>query len=167
MQVTIHYLRPLRGTTLYVEDLLADDGRGLVTYRVVPDDDRLALSQAFWKAGLLPGTTVLGAVRKHYYYAENFDVIACFDVAGRLAGYYTDIVTPLEKANGEFRLTDLFLDFWLAPGQPPRELDQDEFDDAVAHGVLTAEQEASARAAFVRLRREIAAGIFPYRYIRT
>jgi hypothetical protein len=166
MQVTIHYTRlSERGTTIYHEGFVADDGRRLTTYTVVPEAEQLRLAEGFWRQALLPPGQLLGAVRKHYFYAEYFDVLAFFGVGGQLAGYYCDIATPLQKQGDEYFLTDLFLDYWLAPGQPPRALDLDEFEAGVAQGLMTAEQTARARETFVRLRREIDAGVFPDRYL--
>lgn len=82
-----------------------------------------------------------------------------------MAGYYCDIVTPLQKVAGDYYLTDLFLDYWLAPGQPPMALDEDEFSSAVGQRLLSAEQIERARVTFSRLRDEMAAGIFPGGYI--
>jgi predicted RNA-binding protein associated with RNAse of E/G family len=88
-------------------------------------------------------------------------------VDNRFVGYYTDIATPLRRVGvGEYATTDLFLDFWPAPGRPAMELDLDEFEEALRAGQLTPELADGARASFERVRREIALGIFPYRYIR-
>jgi hypothetical protein len=166
VQVSIHYTRlSTRGTTIYHEGLVTDDGQRLTTYSVVPEAERASLAEGFWRQNLLPTGRLLGAVRKHYYYNEYFDVLAFSDVDGVLAGYYCDIVTPLQKVGDDYYLDDLFLDYWLAPGQPPLALDEDEFEAASAQGLLTAEQIEHARATFARLRDEIAAGGFPYRYI--
>jgi predicted RNA-binding protein associated with RNAse of E/G family len=69
------------------------------------------------------------------------------------------------KVGAEYFLTDLFLDFWLAPDQPPRALDLDEFEAAVSQGLMAEHQVAQARETFARLQREIQAGTFPKRYI--
>jgi predicted RNA-binding protein associated with RNAse of E/G family len=92
-------------------------------------------------------------------------VLAFYDLNGELAGYYSDIVTPLRKVGAEYFLTDLFLDFWLAPGQPPRALDLDEFEAGVAQGLMAEDDVVHARETFARLQNEIQAGIFPNRYI--
>jgi uncharacterized protein DUF402 len=166
MQVNIHYSRlSARGTTIYREGLVADDGQQLTTYTVVPESERLRLAEGFWRQELLSPGRLLSAVRKHYYYAEYFDVLEFRGLDGELAGYYCDIVTPLKKVGADYYLTDLFLDYWLAPGQPPLALDEDEFEAAIGLGVLTANQIAQARSTFSRLGEEIAAGIFPNRYI--
>ena len=168
MEVNIYYRRlSARGTTIYREGLVTDNGQRLTTHTIVPEEFRLGLSQAFWKGNLLPRGYLLGSVRKRYFYGEHFDILAYYNTAGELAGYYSDIATPLRKLGDDYYLDDLFLDYWLAPGQPPMALDEDEFDDAIQHGLLTAEQIGNARSTFARLGQEIAAGIFPQRYIET
>ena len=163
----MHYARlSTRGTSLFHDELVADDGRQLTTYSALTEETRLPQSQAFWKNNLLPHGYLLGSLRKHYYYDECFALLECFDLAGNLAGYYVDITTPLRKVGEDYYVTDLFLDYWLAPGQPPVGLDEDEFDEAVAAGALTTEQIAQARSSFARVHDEIAAGIFPSRYIQ-
>jgi len=167
MDVNIHYRRfSASGTIVFKEGFVADDGRRLTTYtELMSEAERLSLSQAFWDNKLLPHGYLLGSIRKHYFYNEYFDILAVFGLGGELAGYYSDIATPLRKVGDNYYLDDLYLDYWLAPGQPPMALDEDEFDDAVAQGLLSQDQIERARATFARLGAEIAAGIFPYRYL--
>jgi hypothetical protein len=165
VDIRVYYRRLTRGLTVFVEGLVSDDGRRLTTYSVVPEVHRVPLAEGFWRQKLLPAGTLLGAVGKNYFYAEYFDVLACYGLDGALAGYYCDIVTPLQKVGDEYFITDLFLDYWLAPGQPPQRLDEDEFEDAAAQGLMAEDEVAHARETFARLQREIEAGIFPQRYI--
>jgi Protein of unknown function (DUF402) len=166
MNVNIHYRRlSARGTTIFREGFVADDGQRLTTYSIVPGAERLRLTEGFWRDGMLTPGRLLGAVRKHYYYNEYFDVLAFYDVDGELAGYYSDIATPLRKIGDDYYLDDLFLDYWLAPGQPPRALDLDEFEAGVAQGLMAEQQVARARETFARLGSEIQAGVFPGHYI--
>jgi predicted RNA-binding protein associated with RNAse of E/G family len=167
-EIRVHYTRlSARGTRVYRERRLDDDGRRLTSDDLIAAEDQPRLARAFWDQGLLPQGQLLGSLRKHYFYGEHFAVVAFFYVDHTLAGYYCDIATPLERTGpADYRVTDLFLDFWLAPGQRPMALDEDEFEAAVAAGVVSPDQAQCARLTFERLRGEIAAGIFPYRYIR-
>jgi predicted RNA-binding protein associated with RNAse of E/G family len=166
MDINIHYRRlSSRGTTVYREGFVADNGQRLTTFTELTPEECQGLSQAFWNSGLLPTGYLLGSVRKHYFYHEYFDILAVYNTAGELAGYYSDIATPLRKVGDAYYLEDLFLDYWLVPGQPPLPLDEDEFEAAIAQGLLSAEQIERARATFARLRDEISAGIFPARYL--
>ncbi len=164
--VRINYQRlSARGTVIYSEPCLEDNGTRMTTETDLAPADADRVSKAFWRQALLPEGRRLTRLRKHYFYHEWFDVVAFYDETEALAGYYIDIVTPLRRVDGEYYATDLFLDFWLAPGQPAVELDQDEFDEAAAAGAITPELAAQARATFAQLRGEIAAGVFPARYI--
>lgn len=167
MYVNLYYTRlSARGTINFRDEFVSDNGRRLTTFASLTDDDRLPASQAFWKDNLLPRGYLLGSLRKHYFYDEHFAVVELFNLTGELAGYYVDITTPLAKVGDDYYVSDLFLDYWLAPGQPPRPLDEDEFEEAIASGALSAEQATSARAIFARLPDEIRAGTFPYQYIQ-
>ena len=168
MQIRLHFTRlSSLGVSTFVEDLLSETDYRLTSQAVVPIEYREALSAKFWSGGLLPNSIRLASLRKHFFFAEWFDILAWFDEAGRFAGYYTDIATPVRRVGpGEYATTDLFLDFWQAPGQPALELDLDEFDEALTAGRLPTELANGARASFERVQREIALGIFPYRYIR-
>jgi hypothetical protein len=168
VQIKLHYTRLSSiGVHTFVEGFQAETHYRLTTYSVVPEVYRANLCDKFYRAGLLPETVRLAALRKHFFFSEWFDILAWFDEEGRFAGYYTDIATPTRcVGDREYATTDLFLDFWQRPGQPAMELDLDEFEAALAAGVMTPELADGARASFERVRREIAAGIFPYRYIR-
>lgn len=163
----VHYHRlDGRGTAVYTEALISDDGVRLQTCAVIPEEYRISISRGMWELGLLPRAQTFGAIRKHYFYCEPFDVLEFFDTEGNFAGYYSDIVTPLTRVDGEYHLTDLFLDVWITPAGAAHELDWEEFAEAVRDGVLSEEQRAHALSALERLRAEIAAGRFPSQYIR-
>jgi predicted RNA-binding protein associated with RNAse of E/G family len=168
VHIRLHLTRlSAQGAHTFIDDFLAEDKYRLTTHAVVPVEHREALSAKFWSAGLLPNSVRVASLRKHFFFSEWFDILAWFDEAGRFAGYYTDIATPVRRvADGEYATTDLFLDFWQAPGRPAMELDMDEFDEARAAGQLPHDLAEGARASFARVQREIALGIFPYRYIR-
>ena len=166
MDVNIHYTRlSASGTMIFHEELVADNGQRLTTHVVLTEVERQQMSEANWKSNLLPQGYLLASLRKHYYYHEYFTVLECFNLAGDLAGYYSDIATPVRKVGDDYYLTDLFLDYWVRPGQAPMALDEDEFAAGVEAGVMTTEQIERAQATFTRLHDEIAAGIFPFRYI--
>src|SRR5690606_6462237 len=103
----------------------------------------------------------VSAIRSHYFYHEYFDIIEWLGPDGAVAGYYSDIATPLRRVNGEYFVTDLFLDLWLVPGRPAVELDEDEFEAAIAAGLLTSEWQTQARRAFARLVDEARSGVYP------
>jgi predicted RNA-binding protein associated with RNAse of E/G family len=165
MRVKINYRRPGKGTSIYLEDLVTDDGRQLLTHTVLTPAESAEMTLAVRRSGLIgPGDTIV-AVRKHYFYSEYFDLLEFFGPKGEVVGYYSDITTPLARQDGEYVITDLFLDVWLTPGHPVIELDEDEFAAAVDAGLLSAEEQTGARQAFDRLRTEAVAGLYPRRYL--
>jgi len=166
MEVAVHYHRfSASGTTIFHEGFVSDDGRRLTTHTILSEKERLGMSQSMWRQTMLPEGYLVGSIRKHYFYHEYFDILAVFGLGGELAGYYSDIATPLRKVGDTYYLDDLYLDYWLAPGQPPLPMDEDEFEAACAQGLLTAEQIERAQTTFARLGAEIAAGVFPDRYL--
>jgi predicted RNA-binding protein associated with RNAse of E/G family len=165
MLVTIHYTRPGKSLTLYTEGLVSDDGHCLHTYTVLPDEIRRDLSQALRRDNLIAPTQTIASIRKRYFYAEPFNLLEFWDTENCLAGYYSDLTTLMVKRDDGYHLTDLFLDIWLTPEGTLRELDWDEFEEAVEHGVLTDEQQALARGTMARLVSEVADGQYPTRYL--
>lgn len=168
MEVTIFYQRldPERGLATYREELIDDDGARLRTQAVIPPEYRPRVSGGLWKLGLLPKTATLTSIRKHYFYAQPFDVLEFYDQHGALAGRYSDIVTPLTRAADGYHITDLFLDVWLTPDGAFHELDWDEFEAARQAGWLSPAQADQARAGLERVRAEFQAGRFPAHYLR-
>ncbi len=65
-----------------------------------------------------------------------WEIATCYDPAGQLIGYYTNLVRPPEFEAGRFRITDLFLDVWREPDGEPVVLDESEFETAVRAGWL-------------------------------
>jgi predicted RNA-binding protein associated with RNAse of E/G family len=163
--IEIHYLRPGKGLTIYQEDLVADDGARLTTYKRLPPDVSQRLTSALLAQRLIAPGQSAGAIRKHYFYDEHFNLLEFLDPAGEVLGYYSDIATPLRREAGHYATTDLFLDVWLVPGQPALGLDEDEFAAAAAAGLMTPEEQAEARRAYNRLLAEAVTGRYPHAYL--
>jgi predicted RNA-binding protein associated with RNAse of E/G family len=169
----IHYHRPGKPLTIYNEDFVSDDGLCLRTFKTLPPEIGERLSQSLQKDGLISPQRRVLTVAKAYFYNENFNLLEFRDTDGELLGHYSDIGAPLTKIDGglsrdpggDYAMTDWFLDLWLTPAGEIRELDWDEFDQALAAGLLTETEAAQARATLARLKAEIGAGIYPYRYI--
>jgi predicted RNA-binding protein associated with RNAse of E/G family len=79
---------------------------------------------------------------------------------GNHLGYYVDIDTPIHISNGEYHLTDLFLDLWIAPDGKYIELDRDEFEEGFRKGLLTSRQYKKANQVFEALKCSIITGDF-------
>lgn len=115
---------------------------------------------------MVPHSQLIYSIGKCYFYDEWFDVLEPCDEVGNLLGYYSDIVTPLQKIGDKYFITDLMLDLWIAPDGTVRELDWDEFEAASASGLIPATLQEKAVNAMQKLRAEVAQGIFPFAYIR-
>lgn len=165
-RVFYHRRDPRRGTQLFEEVLIQDDGVCLRTTAVIPAEHRAGVSKGVWELGLLPREKVLTSLRKYYFYGEHFDLLQFFDQDGALAGYYSDIALPLERRGDEYHLTDLFLDVWVTGDGQFHELDWDEFEAAAEQGLLSEAEQAVARATLARLRAEFQAGRYPGYYLR-
>jgi hypothetical protein len=166
MIIQVHYTRLGKHTSVFTEHLVLDDGRQLTSYERFDAAGREHMTRLFHESGLLAPPAAVAGIRKHYFYNEYFDVLEWLGPNDEVLGYYSDIATPLRKENGAYYLTDLFLDLWLVPGQPPQVLDEDEFEAGIAAGLLTAEWQTEARRAIARLRQESASGKYPFDYLR-
>jgi predicted RNA-binding protein associated with RNAse of E/G family len=75
---------------------------------------------------------------------QPFEIGAFHDRDGRLVGEYVNLVKPSTPAGTRWTIDDLVLDLWLAPGAPPRVLDQDELEEARRRGWVSGEDAADA-----------------------
>jgi len=164
-KVTITLFRLGKPARTYTEGLIADDGAQLRTHSVIPEEFRARWSINWRREGMIPDDCTIYSVRKHLFYRQYFAIMSLFDEHSRLLGYYCDIVTPLRKIGDHYRLTDLCLDLWIFPDRKVRQLDWDEFEQAVRAGFLNTKVESIARRTVARLAAEAAAGVFPARYI--
>lgn len=90
-----------------------------------------------------------------------YELATCYDPAGRFLGSYANIVRPPELEGTRWRIEDLFLDVWLAPGAPPRVLDEDELREARDRGWLEAETAERAERECRAIVRRAARGEWP------
>lgn len=165
--VIIHLARLGKPERAYREGLLADDGVRMKTYTIISEAVSLHLSEKFHLAGRLDLGARIISISKHHFYQEWFSIIEYRDQAGQLLGYYCDIVTPLRKEGGEYYLTDLILDLWIAPDLQFEELDRDEFEAGITSGLITPQLARTAHHTVERLKNEIRLGLFPAAYLNS
>ena len=96
---------------------------------------------------------------------QPFDVGRIYRPDGTWTGYYADILEPV-RWNGADPTTlepiiDLFLDLWIAQDGKFDVLDEDEFKEAVARGILTKQQTDHAQAVLRGLIEARERGDFP------
>lgn len=162
----IEYIRPGKETTYYDEDLVAQDEISLRTFKTLPEDIVNSLSQALQKQNLIASDQRVATITKTYFFAEPFNLLEFRNSQGLLLGYYSDIGEPvIQLGEGNFQMTDLYLDIWLFPNGRLLELDWDEFEEAIQRQVITPAQAELARRAMQRLVGEAAKGIYPYKYL--
>jgi predicted RNA-binding protein associated with RNAse of E/G family len=116
--------------------------------------DEQVLVSAFFEENLrrpmvAGGVTI--AKKEFYGISYNFwdqwyNVISIYDTHLTFQGYYSDILTPIQKTWNVVTSTDLFLDFFMFPNGTWAIKDADEFEDAVAKGYLDGGIEVKARA---------------------
>ena len=158
--VTIHLARIGKPERVYREGFLADDGIRMKTHTIVSAPVSLHLSEKFQQAGWLRAGQRIHSISKHHFYREWFSILEYRGAQGETLGYYCDIVTPLQKLGGEYFLTDLILDLWIWPDLSYAELDWDEFEAAIAAGLISPEWREASAAAIKRLTNDIEQGLF-------
>jgi predicted RNA-binding protein associated with RNAse of E/G family len=70
------------------------------------------------------------------FWDQWFNVIRCYDRDLVFKGYYTDIITPVQKTWTLVEATDLFLDFFMHPDGSWSVQDEDEFQQALREGLM-------------------------------
>ena len=158
-QVIINFSRPGKGITRYIEGMIDDNPVRLITLnRLSPDFSLKWCEEIWWQNGSIPHGVLVDSVVKFLYYKEWFSVMQLLDHDGVHLGYYVDIDTPLRKLDGEYYLTDMFLDLWIAPDGMFAELDRDEFEEGYRLGLITDYQYRKANLAIEMLKSNIANG---------
>jgi hypothetical protein len=87
-------------------------------------------------------------------------VVQLVGTDGDHLGYYVDVDTPIRKDNGEYYLTDLFLDLWVFPNGRYFELDRDEFEKSLKSRLITHYQLRKANQVIEMLKCRIVNGDF-------
>jgi predicted RNA-binding protein associated with RNAse of E/G family len=164
----IEYIRPGKEVTYYEEDLFAQDETCIRTFKTLPENIAIRLSDSLVKQGLIQPQQRVGTISKVYFFTEPFNLLEFRELDGSVLGHYSDIGEPaIRVSENEIQMTDLFLDIWLHPDGRLLELDWDEFDEAVEKQVITSTQADLAREAMKRLVNEVAEGIYPSKYINS
>ena len=163
-EIRIEYIRPGKDRTVFVEQLVSLDTVCLKTFKTLPPGIAEPLSRTLVANGLIVPQQSAVSIAKTYFFRENFDLLEFYDQNGDLLGYYSDIGTPLASARDGYTMTDWFLDLWLSPRGRLIELDVDEFEEAVAHKLLSGSESDQARRTFDRLIEEVSKGIYPHAY---
>lgn len=132
------YRRPPDDVTEYRQELLLDDADLKISRLQIGSGEaplRIGVAEA------PPGGSILWFL----FPGRRYEVASVFDADGGILGYYTNIVHLPDITAGTWRITDLFLDVWQAPGELPRLLDEEELAEAVLNGAIRADEAEVAR----------------------
>jgi hypothetical protein len=137
MDIVINFMRPGKGVTRYSEGLVDNNRIRIKTVtHVSANFSRSWCEENWWRNGFIPPGKLISSVVKYLFYREWFSVMQLVGTDADILGYYVDIDTPLRKVGGEYYLTDLFLDLWIAPNGTYTELDRDEFEAGFYSGLI-------------------------------
>jgi predicted RNA-binding protein associated with RNAse of E/G family len=164
-EIRIEYIRPGKGTTFYIEELVFMDALCLKTFKTLPPEIISALAQGMVAEGMIAPHQKAVMVAKTYFFKEHFNLLEFRDENRNLLGYYSDIGTPLATTQEGYSMTDWFLDIWLKPDGSLMELDIDEFEEAISKNLLSSQEVDQARSTFARLIEEVKNGIYPHAYL--
>jgi len=161
MEIIINFSRPGKGNTRYIEGLVDDDQIRIKTYNhLTAAFSQKWCEEIWWQNGYVARGILIGSVMKYLFYREWFSVMRLLAQNGNHLGYYVDVHTPIRKLDGEYYLTDLFLDLWIAPDGKFIELDKDEFEQGFRKRLITSYQYKKASQIFKQLKHEVINGEF-------
>jgi predicted RNA-binding protein associated with RNAse of E/G family len=90
-----------------------------------------------------------------------YNVISVYDSDLEFKGYYSDILTPVQKTWTLVTTTDLFLDLFMYPDGRWMVVDEDEFEEALEKGLMDEGIARNARAAIEEISSMAKAGEWP------
>jgi len=159
--VRIHYHRPDRGTTVFVEQLVLDRPDVKVTLL-----DRYAGHEAHAGDRLILSA---GAPVLWFVFPSLGRDVGRFHLAdGTFTGWYTNLRAPIRMDGADWYCTDLFLDHWLpADGTPGCWLDEDEWAAAVRDRLVSPTDQETVRREQADVTAMVAAGTWPPPLART
>ena len=100
------------------------------------------------------------------FWDKWYNVISVYDVDLEFRGYYSDILTPVQKTWTLVTSTDLFLDVFVHPDGRWQVMDEQEFEEAVGKGLMDEGIVRNARAALEEVSRMVEAGDWPPAIVR-
>jgi hypothetical protein len=159
MDIIINFSRPGKINSRYVEGLVDKNPVRLKTLNYIPADTSLKwCEENWWQNGYIPRGVLISSEMKYLFFKDWFSVMQLFGESGDTLGYYVDVITPIRKVGGEYYLTDLFLDMWIAPGGNYTELDRDEFEGSFQSHLITPFQYKKANQVIEMLKDKIVKG---------
>lgn len=164
--ITVKYVRPGKETSYYDEDVIIENDEYVKSLKRMPEEIAERLTRSLREHNFIARDQYCACITKIYFFHEYFNLLLFQDEHEGLLGYYSDIGTPLTKTDEGYQMIDWFLDIWLSPDGTLFELDEDEFEDALARDMLSPSEAEIARATFARLINEVKTGIYPNAYLK-
>lgn len=134
---------------------LYEDDRALVSAFYDPDLPRpLTAGDETILEGTFAGIS-------YNFWDHWYNVISVYDRDLEFKGYYSDILTPIQKTWTLVTATDLFLDLFVFPDGRWKVVDEDEFERALTDGLMDEGIARNARAAIEDISALAKAGDWP------
>lgn len=159
-RVAIHYTRLPDGLRVYDQRVVMARPDVVVTL-----SEPMELAEPMMRDGsvMLEG----GSLALWFTFPDTWHDIGLFHRAdGTFTGLYANILTPPVMEGPVWYTTDLCLDIWVAPRGSAVVLDEDEFDGAVAEGLMDPQTASRARAEADRLVTLAGSGAWPPDVVR-
>lgn len=93
---------------------------------------------------------------------EYFNVFLDFHKDGTFKMLYVNVATPAVLEHNQLSWTDLELDIVSLPGKPAEIVDQDEFEEAKASGLLSSDLADKTETVANTISQEVIKGTFPF-----
>ena len=163
--VTLTYKRPPDRVNHFQQELLYLDDAVIVTSQRVKPSSPIVQN----------GETVLGDNFAAIWFVFTglwYDVGKVYNLDNEWTGYYCDVLKPVKRSvdvNGKlnrFEITDLFLDLWVNPDGTYEIQDEDEFEEAIQNGAISAKLAEKAREVLSALIVEVETGKFPPQFVQ-
>ncbi len=159
-RVEIYYRRPPDREQVFDQEVVHEDGEVIVT---------LARSMTFDAPMRIDGEVALESGSSVVWFTFPgawHDIGRFYKGDGTFAGYYANVLTPVEIEGRVWRTTDLYLDVWLSASGELQPLDEEEFEEAVARELIDRATATRAREEATRIIADAEAGSWPPPVVR-
>ncbi len=153
--LTFEYTRLPDELIVWRQWKLLEDNEVLVSAFYDPDLPRpLAAGDEVILEGTFAGIS-------YNFWDKWYNVISVYDADLNFKGYYSDVMTPVQKTMTRVTATDLFLDVFMFPDGRWKVVDEDEFEEALEKGLMDEGIARNAREALSEITRLAEAGKWP------
>ena len=158
--VRIHYRRPPDREQVFHQIVVLERKEVIVTLAESIDLDVPMIIEG--QIALEPGSSVVWFTFPGAWH----DIGSFHRKDSSFTGFYANVITPPRIEDHIWHTTDLYLDVWVTPNGTAKLLDEDEFEEAVAHGLLDYDTAIRAREEANNLLEEARGGVWPPPIVR-